>query len=169
VASQERKLEKYEDRENELPQLISSHNNEVRSLREQLRRMREKYDKTDRYLRDAEDELELTKSKLKKYKALSDEKNLAERAELDRKVRQNELAIEEKDSRIKVRDFFFKRIGGEGGMTSLSSSLCVCVCVCVCVCLCMLVCALACVSVYVFIRIHKKFFFSKQSDIIFAF
>ena len=39
-----------------------------RTLKENNRRLREKYDKSDRYLRDAEDELEKANKKLKKYK-----------------------------------------------------------------------------------------------------
>ena len=100
--TQEKALIKFEDRESELPQMIQAHNNEVRSLREQLRRMREKYEKTDRYLRDAEDELESTKARLKKYKALSDQKELAERSELDRRLNKAELDLEEKQSKIRV-------------------------------------------------------------------
>ena len=100
--TQEKALIKFEDRESELPHMIQAHSNEVRSLREQLRRMREKYDKTDRYLRDAEDELETTKARLKKYKALSDQKELAERSELDRRLNKAELDVEEKQSKIKV-------------------------------------------------------------------
>lgn len=100
--SQEKALIKFEDRESELPQMIQAHNNEVRSLREQLRRMREKYEKSDRYLRDAEDELESTKARLKKYKALSDQKELAERSDLDRRLNKAELNVEEKECKIKV-------------------------------------------------------------------
>ncbi|XP_076467153.1 uncharacterized protein LOC143298233 isoform X2 [Babylonia areolata] len=98
---QEKALVKFEDRESELPQMIQSHSNEVRSLREQLRRTREKYEKTDRYLRDAEDELERVNTRAKKYKALADQKDLAERSDLDRRLNNAELSIEEKESRIK--------------------------------------------------------------------
>ena len=99
---QEKALVKFEDRESELPQMIQAHNNEVRSLREQLRRMREKYEKTDRYLRDAEDDLERVNAKVKKYKALSDQKDLAERSDLDRRLNKAELAIEEKECKLRV-------------------------------------------------------------------
>ena len=102
---QEKQLDKYEDRENELPQLIHSHDNEVQSLREQLRRFRDKYEKTDRYLRDAEDELESTKQKLRKYKNLSEEKELAERSYLEHRLQKAELALEEKDSKITVQTY----------------------------------------------------------------
>ncbi|KAL8592774.1 hypothetical protein ACOMHN_045928 [Nucella lapillus] len=98
---QERALVKFEDRESELPQLIQAHNNEIRTLRDQLRRTREKYEKTDRYLRDAEDELERVNTKCKKYKSVADQKDLAERSDLDRRLNKAELSIEEKECRIR--------------------------------------------------------------------
>jgi arginyl-tRNA--protein-N-Asp/Glu arginylyltransferase len=74
-----------------LPQLLQRHNNEVRTLRDQLRKTQEKYSRTDRYLRDAEDELDKTKNKLKKFKNLAEDNNLLERQELQRKVQQTEI------------------------------------------------------------------------------
>ena len=65
--------------------------------------MKEKHDKTDRYLRDAEDELERVKKKMTKYKKMCDEKELPEREELARKVTKAELDMEEKDVKIRVR------------------------------------------------------------------
>ncbi|XP_053398012.1 lebercilin-like isoform X2 [Mercenaria mercenaria] len=94
-------LQKFEDRESELPQLIQRQNNEVRSLRDQIRKWREKYEKTDRYLRDAEDELEKAKIKLKKLKSLADEKDLPERAELNKKLNNAELDMEARDVKVK--------------------------------------------------------------------
>lgn len=98
----DRALIKFEDRESELPQLIQRQNNEVRSLRDQIRKWREKYEKTDRYLRDAEDELEKVKVKLKKLKSLADEKDLPERSELNKKLNNAELDIEKKEVNVKV-------------------------------------------------------------------
>ena len=95
-------LHKFEDRESDLPQLIQRQNNEVRSLKDQIRKWREKFDKTDRYLRDAEDDLEKAKTKLKKLKTLADEKELPERSELNKKVRDAEIDMEAKDVKIKV-------------------------------------------------------------------
>ncbi|XP_060602987.1 lebercilin-like isoform X2 [Ruditapes philippinarum] len=94
-------LQKFEDRESDLPQLIQRQNNEVRSLKDQIRKWREKYEKTDRYLRDAEDELEKAKSKLKKLKTLADEKDLPERSELNKKLHNAELDMEAKDVKVK--------------------------------------------------------------------
>ena len=99
----ERALQKFEDQESDLPQIMQRQQNEVRSLKDQIRKWREKYEKTDRYLRDAEDELEKVKFKLKKLKAVADEKELPERNELNKRLNQSELDIEERDVKIKVR------------------------------------------------------------------
>lgn len=103
-------LQKFEDRESELPQLIQRQNNEVRSLKDQIRKWREKYEKTDRYLRDAEDELEKVKVKLKKLKSLADEKDLPERAELNKKLNNSELEIEAKEVKIKELERYIQNL-----------------------------------------------------------
>ena len=98
----EKALQRFEDKESDLPQIMQRQQNEVRSLKDQIRKWREKYDKTDRYLRDAEDELEKVKFKLKKLKQVSEEKELPERSELNKRLTQSELDIEERDVKIKV-------------------------------------------------------------------
>lgn len=95
-------LQRFEDQESDLPNLIQRQNNEVRSLKDQIRKWREKYEKTDRYLRDAEDDLEKAKIKLKKMKSLAEEKDLPERSELNKKLNQAELDMEAKDVKIRV-------------------------------------------------------------------
>ncbi|XP_048769163.2 uncharacterized protein LOC125675482 [Ostrea edulis] len=98
---QEKALVKYEDTEGDLPQIIARHQNEVRSLKENLRKTREKYERTDRYLRDAEDELDKAKSKLKRYKSLADQNNLKERNDLQKENQKLQIDMEEKEIRIK--------------------------------------------------------------------
>lgn len=98
---QEKALNRFEDRESDLPQIMQKHSNETRAMREQLKKTKEKYERTDRYLRDAEDELEKVKSKMKKYKKLVDENDLLERDELQTKVKKAEIDIEEKEVKIK--------------------------------------------------------------------
>jgi chromosome segregation ATPase len=99
---QEKALVKYEDTEGDLPQIIARHQNEVRSLKENLRKTRDKYERTDRYLRDAEDELDKVKSKLKRYKSLADQNNLKERNDLQKENQKLQIDMEEKEIRIKV-------------------------------------------------------------------
>ncbi|XP_052811109.1 lebercilin-like isoform X3 [Mya arenaria] len=103
-------LQRFEDRESDLPQLIQRQNNEVRSLKDQIRKWREKFEKTDRYLRDAEDELEKAKIKLKKLKSLADEKELPERAELNKKLNNAELDMEAKDVKIKELERYIQNL-----------------------------------------------------------
>ncbi|RUS69933.1 hypothetical protein EGW08_022305 [Elysia chlorotica] len=98
---QEKAIRGFENKENDLPNIIDKHNNEVRSLKEQNRRLREKHDKTDRYLRDAEDELERVKRKMVKYKKMCEDKELPERDELAKKLSKAELDMEERDVKIK--------------------------------------------------------------------
>ena len=98
----EKALQRFEDKESDLPQIMQRQQNEVRSLKDQIRKWREKHDKTDRYLRDAEDELEKVKFKLKKLKSVTEEKGLPERSELNKRLTQAELDIEERDVKIKV-------------------------------------------------------------------
>lgn len=76
---QEKVLVKYEDKEGDLLQIIVRYQNEVRSLKENLRKIRDKYERTDRYFRDVEDEFDKAKSKLKRYKLLADQNNFKER------------------------------------------------------------------------------------------
>lgn len=74
-------------------------------MREQNRKLKEKFDKSDRYLRDAEDELERVKKKMNKYKEMCEEKELMQRDELSRKLTKAELDVEEKETKIKVNTF----------------------------------------------------------------
>lgn len=73
-----------------------------RSLREQNRRLREKYEKSDRLLRDSEDELEKVKMKLKKFRELVEDKELLERDELSHRIAKVEMQMEEKETKMKV-------------------------------------------------------------------
>uniref|UniRef100_A0A8C4RMZ7 Lebercilin LCA5 n=1 Tax=Erpetoichthys calabaricus TaxID=27687 RepID=A0A8C4RMZ7_ERPCA len=86
---QTKALNKFEDTENEISQLISRHNNEERERT------------TDRRLKDAEEELYRTKSNLQKLRKLAEDKQLAERDELARKLTQTEQKIEEYERRVK--------------------------------------------------------------------
>ncbi|XP_067841027.1 lebercilin [Heptranchias perlo] len=98
---QERALNKFEDTENEISLLISHHSNEVRILRERLRKSQEKERAIEKRLKDTEEELYRTKSSLQKLKKLSEDKHLAERDELAQKLAKAEIKMEESDRKIK--------------------------------------------------------------------
>ncbi|NXS48016.1 LCA5 protein, partial [Balaeniceps rex] len=87
---QEKALNKFEDTENEISQLLARHNNEIRILRERLRKSQER-----------EHELYRTKTVLQKLKKLSADKHLAERDDLAKKLAYAESRLEDSGKRIK--------------------------------------------------------------------
>ncbi|KAM9317229.1 lebercilin [Gastrophryne carolinensis] len=98
---QEKALNKFEDTENEISQLLSRHNNEVRILRERLRKSQERERTIEKKLKETEDELYRTNVALKKLKQLSENRHLAERDELSRKVEMVESKLDERERRVK--------------------------------------------------------------------
>ncbi|XP_009666586.2 lebercilin isoform X1 [Struthio camelus] len=98
---QEKALNKFEDTENEISQLLARHNNEIRILRERLRKSQERERATERRLKDSEDELYRTKTVLQKLKKLSADKHLAERDDLAKKLAYAENRLEDTEKRIK--------------------------------------------------------------------
>ncbi|NWS20085.1 LCA5 protein, partial [Pachyramphus minor] len=98
---QEKALNKFEDTENEISQLLARHNNEIRILRERLRKSQERERVTERRLKDSEEELYRTKTVLQKLKKLSADKHLAERDELAKKLANAESMLEDREKRVK--------------------------------------------------------------------
>ncbi|XP_064020325.1 lebercilin [Pogoniulus pusillus] len=98
---QEKALNKFENTENEISQLLARHNNEIRILRERLRKSQERERVTERRLKDSEDELYRTKTALQKLKKLSADKHLAERDDLAKKLACAESKLEDSEKRIK--------------------------------------------------------------------
>ncbi|NXP04747.1 LCA5 protein, partial [Thinocorus orbignyianus] len=98
---QEKALNKFEDTENEISQLLARHNNEIRILRERLRKSQERERASERRLKDSEEELYRTKTVLQKLKKLSADKHLAERDDLAKKLACAESRLEESEKRIK--------------------------------------------------------------------
>ncbi|XP_072441743.1 lebercilin-like protein isoform X3 [Chiloscyllium punctatum] len=81
-----RALVKFENEQNNLPQLLSRHESEVRMLKEMLRKSKEQDRNVSKQLKEAESELWKTKNALQKLKDLCDKKNLQERNELTWKL-----------------------------------------------------------------------------------
>ncbi|NXB45861.1 LCA5 protein, partial [Leucopsar rothschildi] len=98
---QEKALNKFEDTENEISQLLARHNNEIRILRERLRKSQERERAAERRLKDTEDELYRKKTVLQKLKKLSADKHLAERDDLAKKLALAESKLEDREKRIK--------------------------------------------------------------------
>lgn len=98
---QEKALNKFEDTENEVSQLISRHNNEMRTLKERLRKSQERERNTEKRLKDSEEELYRANVALKKLKQLSENKHLAEREELTKKVDLLESRLDDRERRVR--------------------------------------------------------------------
>ncbi|CAN2387551.1 Lebercilin-like protein [Pristimantis euphronides] len=79
-------LQKYEGPQSNIQQLITWHSNEVMTLRDNLRAAQEKERGLSRKLKIAESELLKTKDNLLRLQRLSEDKNLAEREELHKKL-----------------------------------------------------------------------------------
>ncbi|XP_043363136.1 lebercilin-like protein isoform X3 [Dermochelys coriacea] len=91
---------KYENAENNLPDIIAKHYSEVRSLRGLLRKSQEQERNTSRKLREVETELLKTKDALQVLQKLSEDTNLAERGELTHRLSILTERMEANDKRI---------------------------------------------------------------------
>ncbi|XP_044526239.1 lebercilin-like protein [Gracilinanus agilis] len=91
---------KYENSQNNLPQLMAKHQSEVKNLRQLLRKSQEKERNVSRKLRETDSELLKTKDSLLTLQKLSEDKNLAEREELTQKLSSLTTKMEANDKRI---------------------------------------------------------------------
>ncbi|XP_006143404.1 lebercilin [Tupaia chinensis] len=98
---QEKALNKFEDTENEISQLIVRHNNEITALKERLRKSQEKERATEKRVKDTEGELYRTKFSLQKLKKISEARHLPERDDLAKKLVSAELKLDDTERRIK--------------------------------------------------------------------
>ncbi|XP_074166550.1 lebercilin isoform X1 [Sminthopsis crassicaudata] len=98
---QEKALNKFEDTENEISQLILRHNNEIKALKERLKKSQEKERATDKKVKDTESELYKTKTSLKQLKRLSEAKHLPEREDLAKKLVLAENKLDDTEKKIK--------------------------------------------------------------------
>ncbi|KAG8516075.1 Lebercilin, partial [Galemys pyrenaicus] len=98
---QEKALNKFEDAENEISQLIARHNNEITALKERLRKSQEKERATEKKVKDTEGELFRTKFSLQKLKKISEARHLPERDDLAKKLVSAELKIDDTEKKIK--------------------------------------------------------------------
>uniref|UniRef100_A0A8C5JWW9 Lebercilin domain-containing protein n=1 Tax=Jaculus jaculus TaxID=51337 RepID=A0A8C5JWW9_JACJA len=98
---QEKALNKFEDAESEISQLILRHNNEITALKERLRKSQEKERATEKRVKDTEGELCKTKFSLQKLKKISEARHLPERDDLAKKLVSAELKLDDTERRIK--------------------------------------------------------------------
>ncbi|XP_068770219.1 lebercilin-like protein isoform X2 [Struthio camelus] len=93
---------RYENSENNLPDLLARHYTEVRTLRKLLRMSQEEERNTSRKLRKVEAELLKNKDALQALRKLSEDKGLAERDELNHRLSVLTEKIEDNNKRIQV-------------------------------------------------------------------
>ncbi|XP_050996331.1 lebercilin [Acomys russatus] len=98
---QEKALNKFEDAESEISQLIQRHNNEITALKERLRKSQEKERVTEKRVKDTEGELFRTKFSLQKLKKISEARHLPERDDLAKKLVSAELKLDDTERKIK--------------------------------------------------------------------
>ncbi|XP_027631376.1 lebercilin-like protein isoform X2 [Tupaia chinensis] len=91
---------KYENSQNNLPQIIVKHQNEVKSLRQLLRKSQEKERTVSRKLRETDSELLKTRDALHALQKLSEDKNLAEREDLTNRLSILTTKMEANDKKI---------------------------------------------------------------------
>lgn len=98
----EKALHKFEDTENEISQLLTRHNDEIRMLRERLKKSQEREQTTEKKLKASEEELHKAKGSLQRLRRLAEDKHLPERDELAKKLILVENKLDESEKRIKV-------------------------------------------------------------------
>ncbi|KAM6314169.1 lebercilin-like protein [Podargus strigoides] len=91
---------RYENSKSNFPDLLASHYDEVRTLRKLLRMSQEEERNTSRKLKKVEAELLKSKDALQAMHVLSEDKDLAEREELEHRLSVLTEKIEESDKRI---------------------------------------------------------------------
>ncbi|XP_029984611.1 lebercilin isoform X2 [Sphaeramia orbicularis] len=98
---QEKALQRYDDTESEISQLISRHSNETHVLRERLRRTQERERAVERRLKDSEEQLQRSKATIVRLKKLVDQRELGARDELSRKLDEERARGQEAEHKIK--------------------------------------------------------------------
>uniref|UniRef100_A0A8D0KFP7 Lebercilin LCA5 n=1 Tax=Salvator merianae TaxID=96440 RepID=A0A8D0KFP7_SALMN len=98
---QEKALHKFEDTENEISKLLARHNDDIRILRDRLRKSQDREQTTERKLRTAEDELYKVRGTVQKLKQVAEDRHLLERVELAKRLAVAENRLADSEKRIK--------------------------------------------------------------------
>ncbi|XP_013999096.1 lebercilin [Salmo salar] len=99
---QEKALQRYDDTESEIAQLLSSHANETTALRERLRRTQERERVTERRLKDTQEQLQRSQSSLGRLRRLAEQQELGPREELTRRLEQER--VKDQENQLKIKD-----------------------------------------------------------------
>ncbi|XP_041832741.1 lebercilin [Melanotaenia boesemani] len=98
---QEKALQRYDDTESEISQLLSRHSNEIHVLRERLRRTQERERAAERRLKDREEQLQRNQVIISRLKKLVDHRELGARDELNRRLEEEKTRAHEAEHKIK--------------------------------------------------------------------
>nr|XP_046171681.1 lebercilin-like protein [Oncorhynchus gorbuscha] len=93
-------LQRFQDSQSGLPQVLAKHGNEVRGLQELLRKARIRRNSLSRRLRGTEEELLRTKDVLHRLQLLSEDRSLKEREELSHRLALISVDLNRKNKRI---------------------------------------------------------------------
>lgn len=99
---QEKALQRYDDTESEISQLLARHSNETQVLRERLRRTQERERAAERRLKDSEEQLQRSRTTIARLKKLVDQRELATRDELSSRLEEEKTRAQEAERKIKV-------------------------------------------------------------------
>ncbi|XP_032888341.1 lebercilin-like protein isoform X2 [Amblyraja radiata] len=109
-------LVKFENEQNNLPQLLARHEGEVQMLKEMLRKSKEQDRCVAKQLKEAELELWKIRSSQQKLKTICDKRNLEERDELTfkltdltKKLEIDQQKIQDKERLLDARNIYFNR------------------------------------------------------------
>ncbi|XP_017282755.1 lebercilin [Kryptolebias marmoratus] len=100
-ARQERALQRYDDTESEISQLLSRHSNEIHVLRERLRRTQVRERAAERRLKDSEEQLQRSQATVARLKKLVDQRELGAKEELSRRLEEEKTRAQEAERKIK--------------------------------------------------------------------
>ncbi|KAJ8008693.1 hypothetical protein DPEC_G00081060 [Dallia pectoralis] len=98
---QERALQRYDDTDSEIAQLLSRHANETTALREHLRRAQERERAAERHCKDTQEALQRSQSSLGRLKRLVEQQELGPREELTKRLEVEKIKDQENQRRIK--------------------------------------------------------------------
>ncbi|KAF3702787.1 Lebercilin Leber congenital amaurosis 5 protein [Channa argus] len=98
---QEKALQRYDDTESEISQLLSRHANEMHVLRERHRRSQERERAAERRLKDSEEQLQKSQATIARLKKLVDQRELGTRDELSRRLEEEKTRVQETERKIK--------------------------------------------------------------------
>ncbi|XP_067098384.1 lebercilin [Osmerus mordax] len=98
---QEKALQRYDDTESEISQLLARHSGETLALRERLRRAQERERAAERRLKEAQEQLQRSQAAVGRLRKLAEQRELGPREELSRRLEQEKANTLENERKIK--------------------------------------------------------------------